>query len=37
MTGMTPAMLSFNGMYVVVPPYILRPIIRFAYWTGTRL
>ncbi len=36
MTGMTPAWLTFSGMYVVAPPYIRRPIIRFAYWTGMR-
>src|SRR5665811_2602149 len=36
MTGMTPAMLTLSGMYVLVPPYILRPIIRLAYCTGTR-
>ena len=36
MTGMTPAWLTFSGMYVDVPPYIRRPIIRLAYWTGIR-
>src|SRR2546429_8179015 len=33
---MTPAWLTFNGMYVDVPPYIFRPTMRLAYWTGTR-
>jgi hypothetical protein len=36
MTGMTPAWLTFNGRYVDVPPYMRRPTIRFAYWTGMR-
>src|SRR3954470_7974327 len=36
MTGMTPAWFTLIGMYVLVPPYCRRPIIRFAYWTGTR-
>ena len=36
MTGMTPAWLTFSGMYVEVPPYIRRPIMRFAYCTGIR-
>ena len=36
MTGMTPAMFTLIGMYVLVPPYILRPIMRLAYCTGTR-
>ncbi len=36
MTGMTPAWFTLSGRYVVVPPYILRPIIRFAYCTGSR-
>ena len=30
-TGMTPAWFTFSGMYVEVPPYILRPTIRLAY------
>src|SRR6266545_1939075 len=33
---MTPAWLTFNGMYVDVPPYIFRPTMRLAYCTGTR-
>src|SRR6266487_4146217 len=36
MTGMTPAWLTFLGMYVEVPPYIRRPTIRLAYCTGMR-
>ena len=36
MTGMTPAWLTFSGMYVEVPPYIRRPIMRLAYCTGIR-
>ncbi len=36
MTGMTPAWLTFNGRYVDVPPYMRRPIMRFAYCTGMR-
>src|SRR5215472_2911771 len=36
MTGMTPAWLILSGMYVDVPPYIRRPIIRLAYWIGIR-
>ncbi len=36
MTGMTPAWLTFSGMYVLVPPYMRRPIIRLAYCTGMR-
>src|SRR3954463_869161 len=36
MTGMTPAWLTLSGMYVEEPPYILRPTIRRAYWTGIR-
>src|SRR6266536_310668 len=35
-TGMTPAWLTFSGMYVEVPPYIRRPTMRLAYCTGTR-
>ena len=33
---MTPAWLTFSGRYVDVPPYILRPTMRLAYWTGMR-
>src|SRR5882757_5429765 len=36
MTGMTPAWLTFSGMYVDVPPYARGPIMRFAYCTGIR-
>ena len=36
MTGMTPAWFTFSGIYVEVPPYILRPTIRLAYCTGIR-
>ena len=36
MTGMTPAWLTLSGMYVEVPPNILRPTIRRAYCTGIR-
>ena len=36
MTGMTPAWLTFSGMYVEEPPNILRPTIRRAYCTGIR-
>ncbi len=36
MTGMTPAWFTLSGIYVEVPPYILRPTIRFAYCTGIR-
>ena len=36
MTGMTPAWLTFSGMYVEEPPNILRPTIRRAYCTGMR-
>jgi len=37
MGGITPAVLNFNGRCVLCPPYILRPTILFAYWTGIRL
>ena len=36
MTGMTPAWLTLSGMYVELPPNILRPTIRRAYCTGIR-
>jgi len=36
MTGMTPAWFTLSGMYVELPPYIRRPTIRLAYWTGIR-
>ncbi len=36
MTGMTPAWFTLSGMYVELPPNILRPTIRRAYWTGIR-
>ncbi|SIM41756.1 Uncharacterised protein [Mycobacteroides abscessus subsp. abscessus] len=36
MTGITPAWLTFSGKYVEVPPYIRRPTMRLAYWTGMR-
>src|SRR4051812_29664333 len=35
-TGMTPAMLTRSGMYVVPPEVIRRPTMRFAYWIGIR-
>ena len=35
-TGITPAMLIFNGMYVDEPPSVRRPTTRFAYCTGMR-
>ena len=34
MTGMTPAVLMRSGMWVDCPPYIRRPTMRLAYWTG---
>ena len=36
MTGMTPPVFTFRGMWVLVPPYIRRPTTRFAYCTVTR-
>ena len=36
MTGMTPPVLTFNGMCVLEPPYIRRPTTRLAYCTVTR-
>ena len=36
MTGMMPAWFTLSGMYVELPPNILRPTIRRAYWTGIR-
>src|SRR5450756_1357733 len=36
MTGMTPAMFTLRGMYVLAPPSMRRPTTRFAYCTGTR-
>ncbi len=36
MTGMMPAWFTFSGMYVELPPNILRPTMRRAYWTGIR-
>ena len=36
MTGMMPAWFTLSGMYVEVPPNILRPTIRLAYCTGIR-
>ncbi len=33
---MTPAWFTLSGMYVEVPPYTRRPIMRFAYCTGMR-
>ena len=41
MTGTTPAWFTFTGMNVDPPPPYpcecgLRPVIRFAYWTGMR-
>src|SRR6516225_1400815 len=34
MIGMTPALLTRNGMWVLAPPYMRRPTMRLAYWTG---
>src|SRR6266487_4539899 len=34
MIGITPALLTRSGMCVLAPPYIRRPTMRFAYWTG---
>src|SRR5262245_4978604 len=34
MIGITPAVFTRSGMWVLAPPYIRRPTIRFAYWTG---
>ena len=34
--GIIPDELTFNGMYVVVPPKTRLPRIRFAYWTMMR-
>jgi len=34
--GITPEVLIFNGRCVLWPPYIFRPTILFAYWTGIR-
>ena len=36
MTGMMPAWFTLSGMYVELPPNILRPTIRRAYCTGMR-
>ena len=36
MMGITPAMLTFSGMYVLVPPMVRRPTMRLAYCTGMR-
>ena len=36
MTGMMPAWFTLSGMYVELPPNILRPTIRRAYCTGIR-
>ena len=36
-TGITPAVLTFNGMLVAWPPTILRPTIFLEYWTGILL
>ena len=35
-TGMTPAVLTRIGRWVLCPPYILRPTTRLAYCTGMR-
>ena len=37
MMGITPDILTFIGIWVFWPPYILRPTTRLAYWTGMRL
>ena len=36
MMGITPAWLTFSGMYVLCPPYMRLPTTRFAYCTGMR-
>ncbi len=36
MGGITPDVLILSGKCVLCPPYILRPTIRLAYWTGIR-
>ena len=36
MTGITPPVLIFSGMWVDCPWYMRRPTKRFAYCTGTR-
>ena len=36
MIGITPAWLTFSGMYVLPPEVILRPTTRFANCTGIR-
>ena len=36
MTGMMPAWFTLSGMYVELPPNILRPTMRRAYCTGMR-
>ena len=33
--GITPAVLTFKGIYCLAPPYCLFPTTRFAYCTGT--
>ena len=35
-TGMTPPVLTFSGMCVLVPPYCRRPTTRLAYCTVMR-
>ena len=34
--GITPAVLTLSGRWVVCPPYIFRPTTRLAYCTGIR-
>ena len=36
MIGITPPVLTFNGMCVLEPPYMRRPTTRLAYWTVIR-
>ena len=36
MTGITPPVFTFSGMWVLLPPYMRRPTIRLAYCTVTR-
>src|SRR5438034_4311452 len=36
MIGMTPALFTRSGMWVLPPEYIRVPRTRFAYWTGMR-
>ena len=35
--GITPAVFTFKGRWVLCPPYTFRPTTLLAYWTGIRL